>query len=99
MIIPVRIDVERREAPESYSDGTFLFGADNPQEPIYVVKAQAIDTDKKIFREYRFHSMADKLQEDWSSVGVVSHTSIEAHVGYLRKLRDQLNEILGDEDA
>jgi hypothetical protein len=93
MNIPIKITISEKEKSEGFR--TDLPLAVQPP-PTYEVIALVLDTEREQTRAYTFHSLVDKTKPTSHEIGEIVITPFSHHEDYLRKVRDEIDELLGD---
>jgi hypothetical protein len=94
-VIPLRFEIERLtedfdpEAPVGVIVKT-------PPPPRYRVTATLLDADRSAVVSYEFHSMVDRTRDAYERFGSITHSDVSGHLEHLRRVRDEINELLGE---
>jgi hypothetical protein len=98
VILPLKTTISEIDREESYADQAWEREFNTAPEPRYCVELLTYDTEKRLYKTYEFHSMVDKTQPV-PEVGTIRFTQELAPKDalYLRQLRAELDELLGDE--
>lgn len=96
MIVPLSVQITRADEPSSFEMPFVDTILPTTTPPRYHVVARMLDIENRHILSYEFWSMEDAQRDDWEKVGRVTHTDPRQHVDELRRLRDKLDELLGD---